>query len=182
MALSTMPWLVSVLPLKKWVRHHMHSLEVIILLRLLVEEMDWRLLKIIQIGSVHGLWKDKVCFMVAKQCKNQEKTPPIQPSSTLEAPNSPSLQMCLTKSKQNGASPFPIWTVHLTRHSVILEKVVILLLQKLSQLDFRWVIMFLRLIHSNIYTKQMRTNAILSSINVAYQAKTRTYSWLVMHS
>lgn len=110
MVLSTEPWSVSVLPLRKWEKDHMHFSEDITPHRSSEELMVLRLSKISRTGLELGLLKDKVCTTVKSQCNNQVRILPIQPSSILDHPNFLFHQMFSIKLEVNGKLLFQTLT------------------------------------------------------------------------
>lgn len=161
MALSIMPWLVSVSPPKKWERVHMHYLVVTIPHKLSVELVVWRRLRTIQTGLELGLLRGKECIMDLNQCKSQVKTPRILQLLILVALNCQSLLMFLTRLAQIGQKLFLILIAQLMRLSVTLWKAANQYLKKLSLLVSKWVTTYLNYRQNNTCTKQTTTNAIL---------------------
>jgi len=106
MELLIEPWLVSLLPPRKWEKDHMPFSVVTTQHKLSEELMDLRPLKISRTGLVLGLLKVKVCTMVKSQCKHLVRTHLIQPSLILDHPNFLSHQMFSIKLEKNGNKPF----------------------------------------------------------------------------
>jgi len=173
------PWLVSVLLPRKWVKPHMLYSEATTHLKLLEELPVLNLSKTSQIGLVHGLLRDKEWTTVDKQCKNQVRTLVIQLSLIPEAPNFLFLQMFSRRSENNGLRISQSSTVNQTRLSATSKNHAKKLLQKLNQLDSKWVITFLKLPQNNIYTKVMKVNASSLYTNANSQERMLTFSLLV---
>lgn len=150
--------------------------------RSLMELVGWKRSKTTLIGLVHGLLKDKACFMGVKQCRNQAKTLHTQLLLTPVHLNYPFLLTSLTKYKPSGKKLYQPLTAPLIKPSAILVRAATQLLQRSNPLDSRCLTTSLKLTPLNIYIKQTKTNATSSFTNVGYQARTRTCSWSVMLS
>lgn len=133
MVLSTEPWSVSVLPLRKWEKDHMHFSEDITPHRSSEELMVLRLSKISRTGLELGLLKDKVCTTVVLLCRSQERIPPIQLLLILEALSYLFHQMSSRKLEESGTKPFQTLIAPVMQLSVTFQRAVTQLLQRLSQ-------------------------------------------------
>jgi len=176
---SITPWLVSVLHLRKWVKLLMPYLVDTTHPKLLVEPLVLNLSKTSQIGLEHGLLKDKEWTMEEKLCKNQVLILHIQLLLILEVPNFLFLQMFLRRSESNGKRISQSSIANQTKLSATFKNHAKKLLQKLNQLDSKWVIMFSKLPQNNIYTKVTRANASSLYINANFQERTLIFSSLV---
>jgi hypothetical protein len=137
MELLITPWLVSLLPLKRWERHHTLSLEDTTHHKLLEEQMDLKLSKTMKTGLELGLSKDKACTTEQLQCKSQERILPTQPSLILEVHNFLFHLMFLRKSDKSGLKLSQVLIVRAMPLSVTFQSHVSQLHQRLSQLDSR---------------------------------------------
>jgi len=167
-------WSASVSHLEKWAKLHMHFLEDITLLKLLVVLKVWRLSRTLRTGLVHGLLKDRECTMVERLCRNQEKTHHTQPLLILDHLNSQFLQMCLKKLETNGLKLFQTSIAPPIKHSAMLRRAARMLHQRWSQLGSKWVTTFSKLTQNNICINHPTKNAISLSINADSQERIKT--------
>ena len=90
--------------------------------------------------------------------------------------------MCSRRSELSGKPLFQISIANQTKLSAISSNHASRLPLRSSQLDSKWATTCSRLTQSNTFTRAMRENVTSLSINVDFQVKIRTFSWLVMHS
>lgn len=182
MALLTEPWFLSVLLLRKWMKHHMLSSVDTTQHKLLEEPMVSRHSRTSKTGLEPGPLRVKACTMVANQCKIQVRILHIQLLLILEVHNFLFHQMYSRRLETSGPLLSQTLTAPPIKPSATLRIAVTILRLSLSQSVSKWVITYSRSTQNNTYTNQATINATSLSTSADSQERIRTSSSSVMPS